>query len=102
MDDKKPAVIYENRPIFIPFATYKEANRCKKELDILATIEGYATIADLYQLSYPGRWKCLYDEWHHGWSKTDVLNSEIETLKNPESGDIFYINLPLAKRISQL
>lgn len=94
--------MYGSKEIMIPFPTKEEAERCKGELDILATIEGYVTVADLYHFSYPGRWKCGYDEWHYGWSKEVIFASDIHMWKDPRGGDVFYINLPVAKNVSGL
>lgn len=102
MTESKPTCNYETNNIVIPFPSLLQANRCKEELDILATVEGYITVADLYSFSYPGRWKCLYEEWHFGWSKETILNADIKSLKNPDAGTLYFIDLPIAKRISTL
>lgn len=100
--DPKPTTDYERKKIIIPFPGYDEAIRCKRELDILATVEGYVTVADFFQFSYPGRWKCTYEEWHHGWSKEEVFDAGIKVYERFREGDAYIIDMPIAKRISQI
>ena len=98
--DPKPTTDYTEKQLIIQFNDYGDALRCKRELDILARVEGYVTVADFYQFSYPGRWKCTYDEWHMGWKKEDVLEAGIYVYERFNWGDTYIIKLPLAKRIS--
>ena len=98
----KPTSDYLNKKIIIIFPNYDEAIRCKRELDILARVEKYVTVADFYQFSFPGRWKCDYDEWHHGWSMNDIFEAGIKVYERGREGDTFIIDLPLAKRISYI
>lgn len=100
--DPKPTTAYTEKQIVIPFPSYDEAQRCKRELDILATVEGYLTVADFFQFSYPGRWKCNYDEWHHGWKKEDIFEAGIKVYERFSWGDTYFIDLPIAKRISHI
>lgn len=98
----KPTTAYTEKQIVIPFPNYDEAQRCKRELDILATVEGYLTVADFFQFSYPGRWKCNYDEWHHGWSKEEVFEAGIKVYERFAWGDTYIIDLPVARKTSYI
>lgn len=98
----KPTTAYTEKPLIVPFPNYDEALRCKREIDILARVEGYLTVADFFQFSYPGRWKCTYDEWHNGWSKEDILEAGIHVYERTFDGDLYFINLPIAKPISYI
>ena len=100
--DPKPTTAYLEKRLVIPFPNYDEAIRCKRELDILATVEGYLTVADFFQFSYPGRWKCTYDEWHIGWSKEDIFEAGIKVYERTRDGDLYFIDLPIARRISHI
>ena len=100
--EPKPTTAYTEKLIIVPFPNYDEALRCKRELDILARVEGYLTVADFYQFSYPGRWKCNYDEWHHGWGKEEILATGIKVYERFSWGDTFIIDLPLAKPTSYI
>lgn len=98
----KPPTAYTEKQIIIPFPNYDEALRCKREIDILARVEGYLTVADFFQFSFPGRWKCAYDEWHHGWSGQEVLEAGIKVYERFNWGDTFIIDLPVAKRLGYI
>lgn len=98
----KKLISYSEKPLVIPFQSYDEALRCKRELDILARVEGYLTVADVFQFSYPGRWKCNYEEWHHGWNKDDILEAGIKVYERFDWGDTYIIDLPVAQRLGYI